>query len=169
MTPRPTALAISTLALLFGVSFAPRAQAVPEALLVVAGPLAEHYGVPADAVTGMLQNGMSLESVTQLLIVKQSSGQTLDDVTSVYHAQGDDIDKTAAELDVAAKKYSASNVQAAIDKAKADAASSASTRASDAASTASGKAASAASDATSKAAESTNKAVDSLLGGMPKE
>ena len=134
----------SALCLLVSVAFAPRAQAVPEAILAMAGPLAEHYGVPGDAVTGLLQNGMSLESVTQLLLVKESSGQSFDDVTAAYEKQGSDIQKTADELDVAAEKFSAENVQAAIDRAKADTAT----------------------EASDKAAEETGKAVDSMLKGL---
>ena len=89
----------------------------------------------------------SMESLTQLLLVKESSGQPFDKVTDLYSEQGNSIQKTADELDVAAKKYSAENVQAAIDKAKADMATSAS----------------------NKAAEETDKAVNSLMGGLLSE
>ncbi len=146
MTIRPSLALISMFAL-FVASLAPRAEALPEAMTVVAKSLAEHYGVPGDSGTALLGNGMSLESVTQLLLVKESSGQPFDKVTDLYSEQGNSIQKTADELDVAAEKYSAKNVQAAIDKAKADTATSAS----------------------NKAAEETGKAVNSLLGGLSNE
>lgn len=151
MSPRPRFVALALcLALPLVALAAPRSAraTVPESVLVIAGPLAEHYGVSGSAVTNLLQNGMSLESVTQLLLVKESSGKSFDQVTSTYRQQGDDIQKTADQLGVAADKYSAKNVQAAIDQAKADAAQSASQKASE------------------KATETTTKAVDSLLGGM---
>ena len=144
MTPRPSLVVIPAFALLVSVALAPRAQALPEALNVVASSLAEHYGVPGESVTALLDKGMSMESVTQLLLVKEDSGEPFDKVTDLYSAQGDDIDKAAGELDVAADKYSAENVQAAIDKAKTDTASSAS----------------------DKAAEETGKAVNSVMDGL---
>ena len=147
MSRRLTHIAISTCALLLTVSLAPRANAVPETILVIARPLAEHYGVPGPAVTELLENGVSLESATQLLLVKESSGKSFDDVTATYRTQGEDIGKTADELGVAAEKYSAANVEAAIEKAKADAAR----------------------NASNKAAEETGKAVDSILGGLNRE
>ena len=145
MTLRPSLALISMFALFVTVSHAPRAEALPEAMTVVAKSLAEHYGVPGDSVTALLGNGMSLESVTQLLLVKESSGQSFDKVTDLYSKQGNSIQKTADELDVAAEKYSAKNVQAAIDKAKADTATS----------------------AADKAAEETGKAVKSLIPTKP--
>ncbi len=147
MTIRPSLALISMFALFVTVSLAPRAEALPEAMTVVAKSLAEHYGVPGDSVTALLGNGMSMESVTQLLLVKESSGQSFDKVTDLYSEQGNSIQKTADELDVEAEKYSAENVQAAIDKAKADVATSAS----------------------NKAAEETGKAVNSLMGGLSSE
>jgi hypothetical protein len=129
------------------VFLAPRAEAVPEAMTVVAKSLAQHYGVPGDSATALLDNGISMESLTQLLLVKESSGQPFDKVTDLYTEQGDSIQKTADKLKVGADTYSAENVQAAIDKAKADAATTAS----------------------NKAAEETGKAVNSLLGGLSGE
>ncbi len=147
MTLRLSLALSSMFVLSVTVFLAPRAEAVPEAMTVVAKSLAEHYGVPGDSVTALLDNGMSMESLTQLLLVKESSGQPFDKVTDLYSEQGNSIQKTADELDVAAKKYSAENVQAAIDKAKADMATSAS----------------------NKAAEETDKAVNSLMGGLLSE
>jgi len=118
--------------------------AVPDAILAIAGPLAENYGVSGSAVTNLLEKGVSLEGVTQLLLVKEESGKSFDQVTDVYREQGDGIQKTADQLGVAADKYSEKDVEAAIDRAKADATEKAS----------------------EKAAESAGKAVDSLLGGM---
>ena len=144
MTVRPSLALIAMFALFVTVSLAPRAEALPEAMSIVAKSLAEHYGVPGNSVTALLDNGVSLESVTQLLLVKQSSGQAFDKVADLYSEQGNSIQKTADKLDVAAEKYSAKSVQAAIDKAKADTAASAS----------------------NKAAEETGKAVKSLMGGL---
>jgi len=147
MTIRQSLALISMFALFVTVSFAQRVEALPEAMTVVAKSLAEHYGVPGDSVTALLDKGVSVESLTELLLVKESSGQPFDKVTDLYSEQGDSIEKTADELGVAAEKYSAKNVQAAIDKAKADIATSAS----------------------NKAAEETGKAVNSLLGGLSSE
>ena len=142
---RPSLALISMFALFVTVSLAPRADALPEAMTVVAKSLAEHYGVPGDSVTALLEKGMSMESVTQLLLVKESSGQPFDKITDLYSEQGNSIQKTADELDVAADKYSAKNVQAAIDKARADTATS----------------------AANKAAEETGKAMKSLIPTKP--
>jgi hypothetical protein len=147
VTIRQSLALISISVLLAAVSVAPRAEALPESLTVVAKSLAEHYGVPGDSVTALLEKGVSMESVTQLLLVKESSGQSFDKVTDLYSEQGKSIQKTAEELDVAAEKYSAENVQAAIDKAKAD-------------TTASAK---------KKASEESSKAIDSLMGGLTSE
>ncbi len=147
MTIRASLALISIFALCVTLSLAPRAEALPEAMTVVATSLAEHYGVPGGSVTALLDNGMSMETVTQLLLVKESSGQPFDKVTDLFSAQGNSIKKAAAELNVAAEKYSAKNVQAAIDKAKADIANSAS----------------------NKAAEETGKAMKSLMGGLSSE
>ena len=91
--------------------------AEPTGLTALAGPLAEQFGVPANLVTGLLENGVSLESVTQLLLVSESSDKSLDDVTKVYDESGKKIDDTAAKLDVAATEYSPKKVSAAIDEA----------------------------------------------------
>ena len=147
MTIRASLALISMFVLFAAVSVAPRAEALPESLTVVAKSLAEHYGVPGDSVTALLENGVSMESVTQLLLVTESSGQSFDKVTDLYSEQESSIQKTAEELDVAAEKYSAKNVQAAIDKAKADAATTVS----------------------NKAAEEAGKAASSLLGGLSNE
>lgn len=113
--------------------------------MAIAAPLAEHYGVSAGAVTNLLENGLSLEGVTQLLLVKESSGKSFDQVTETFQAQGEDITKTADQLGVAADKYSAANVNSAIDRAKA----------------------SIVDDAAKSAADTTNKAIDSVLDGVP--
>ncbi len=147
MTIRPSLALISMFALSVTVFLAPRAEGLPDAMTVVARSLAEHYGVSGDAVTALLDNGMSMESVTQLLLVKESSGQPFDKVTDLYSEQGNSIQKTADKLDVAEEKYSANNVRAAIDKAKADTVTSTS----------------------NKAAESAGKTVDSLMGGLSRD
>lgn len=121
--------------------------AEPTGMLALAGPLAEQFGVPADIVTGLLENGISVESVTQLLLVSQSSEKGLDDVANLYRQSGSEIEKTAAKLDVAASEYSAEKVTAAIDEAKAKAQA----------------------DASEKAGEAASDAVDSVLGGFNKK
>jgi hypothetical protein len=115
-----------------------------EALLALAGPLAEQFGVPAGPVTSLLESGISLESVTQLLLVNQSSKAGLDNVTKLYRDSGNDITKTAETLDVASSAYSKEKVTAAIDEAKA----------------------SASADATQKATDEANKAIGDALGGF---
>ena len=153
MNIRSRFLAISLVAL-FGatisVSVAPRSAnaEVSESLLALAGPLAENFGVPASAVTGLLNDGLSLETVTQLLLVNQETDSSLADVTKLFHEQGDSVEKTADELDVDADVYSTDNVSASLDKARTDAT------------------AKAADDAKAKAAETTGKALDSLGGLM---
>lgn len=144
------------LALLVAVAAPPSARAgVSEAVLALAPPLAEQFGVPASSVTSLLEGGVSLDSVTQLLLVSQSSEKDLDDVTSVYDENGREIDKTASRLDVAAADYSPENVSAAIkeakDKAQSDAVA---------------KAESSTNEATDKAADAANDAVGSALDGF---
>jgi hypothetical protein len=117
---------------------------VSSTVLALAEPLAEQFGVPASAVTGLLESGVSLDSVTQLLLVAKSSDSKLDDVTKLYREQGDDITKTAEKLDVDPKDYSQEKVTAAIDEAKL----------------------SAKADATEKATGEANKALGSALGGL---
>ena len=121
--------------------------AEPTGMLALAGPLAEQFGVPAEIVTGLLENGISLDSVTQLLLVSQSSKKGLDEVATLYTETGNEIEKTAAKLDVAASEYSAEKVTAAIDEAKAKAQA----------------------DASKKAGETASDAVDSVLGGFNKD
>ena len=125
--------------------------AVSETVLALAGPLAQSFGVPSEAVTGLLQKGLSLETVTQLLLVKQSSGKSLDAVTKTYHEKGDSVQKAADQLGVSPDVYSSKNVNASIERAKSQAAASASQKASE------------------KASEATGKAVDSLTGGLIKK
>ena len=63
MTPRSSLVLIPAFALLVSVALAPRAEALPEALNVVASSLTEHYGVSGESVTALLDKGMSMESV----------------------------------------------------------------------------------------------------------
>ena len=147
MTPRTHLALVPALALFATIALTPRAEALPEAVTIVAKSLATHYGVSDQSVTALLEKGMSMETVTQLLLVKESSGQSLEKVTDLYGETGNSIQKTADQLNVAASAYSKENVQAAMDKAKADASAAASNR----------------------AAEETTKAVDSVLGGFGRE
>jgi hypothetical protein len=118
--------------------------AVSQSVLALAAPLAEQFGVPVGAVTNLLESGISLDSVTQLLLVAQSSDSKLDDVTKLYREQGNDIVKTADKLDVDPNDYSQEKVTAAIDEAKL----------------------AAQADAKAKASGEVNKALDSALGGL---
>ena len=104
--------------LLLGTVALPANAGVGEMALKLAGPLAGQFGVPVDAVTALLKGGISLESVTELLLVSQSSGKDLNDVTKLYRESGDQIGKTAEQLDVAESAYSTDKVNAAIDGAK---------------------------------------------------
>ena len=114
--------ALLFLVLLLGTSSAPPAQAgVSEAVLALAGPLAEQFGVPASAVTELLESGISLDSVTKLLLVSQSSESKLDSVTDLYRKSGNSIADAAGKLDVDAEAYSQERVTAAIDQAKQEA------------------------------------------------
>lgn len=147
MTARFPAASLSLLLVTLLVAAAtlsrPAEAGLSESLRAIAPPLAQQFGVPASAVTGLLEGGLSLESVTQLLLVSQSSKSSLDGVTKLYRDAGNDIDKTAKQLDVARSAYSKEKVTAAIDEARASAT------------------ASAADTATDEA----NKALDSALGG----
>jgi ribosomal protein L12E/L44/L45/RPP1/RPP2 len=95
---------------------------------MLAAPLAEQFGVPGSAVTSLLESGVSLESVTQLLLVKQSTDKSLNEVTDLYRNR-----KAADQLGVAADRYSKEKVESAIERARADATEKASETASDAA------------------------------------
>jgi hypothetical protein len=134
-------LAIPLLVLL-GASGVPRAAqaGMGEAALALAGPLAEQFGVPASAVTGLLEGGLSIDSVTQLLLVSQSSGSKLDAVTSLFRESGNDIDATAKQLEVEPAAYSPTRVSSAIDQAKSSAQASATDKATKGASDAVGSA-----------------------------
>ena len=96
----------------------PAQAGLSDAALSLAGPLAEQFGVPASAVTALLDSGISLESATQLLLVSKNSGSGLDSVTNLFRESGNDISKTAEKLDVDAGDYSEERVTAAIDAAK---------------------------------------------------
>ena len=122
----------------------PSEAGLADSAKALAGPLAEQFGVPASAVTGLLESGISLDSVTQLLLVSQSSGSGLDAVSKLYRESGNDIGDTATKLDVDAADYSQERVTAAIDEAKSKAQA----------------------DASEKAAEDAGDAVGSALDGL---
>jgi hypothetical protein len=122
----------------------PSEAGLADSAKALAGPLAEQFGVPASAVTGLLESGISLDSVTQLLLVSQSSGSGLDAVSKLYRESGNDIDDTATKLDVDAADYSQERVTAAVDEAKSQAQA----------------------DATEKATKGAGDALDSALGGL---
>ena len=146
------ALALS-LVLSLAVLAAPRVStaAIPESVLALAGPLAEQFGVPGSAVTSLLQKGISLDNVTQLLLVSQSAGKSFDQVTDLFSKKGNDVKKVADELGVAADKYSPDKVKSSIDLAKSQAADAAQTAATEA--------------AKKQASDSAGKAIGGLFGG----
>jgi len=138
-------LAILLIVLLATVGLPRSSQAgLADAAKALAGPLAEQFGVPASAVTGLLESGISLDSVTQLLLVSRSSGSDLDAVSALYRESGNDIDHTAEKLDVDAADYSPQWVTAAINEAKSQAQA----------------------DATEKATKGASDALESALGGL---
>ena len=130
---------------------APATAAVSETVLALAAPLAQQFGVPQSAVSTLLEKGISLESVTELLLVSQSAEKGLDEVTKRYEALGNDIGATAKELDVAASAYSKEAVSAAIDDAKESLQAEATQKAT---------------DQVDKAADDANKAIGNALGGF---
>ena len=122
----------------------PSQAGIADSAKALAGPLAEQFGVPASAVTGLLESGISLDSVTQLLLVSKSSGSNLDTVSELYRESGNDIGDTAEKLDVDAADYSQERVTAAISEAKSKAQA----------------------DATEKATKDASGALESALGGL---
>jgi hypothetical protein len=144
-TQRSALLALLFIVLLGTVGLPRPSQAgLSDTAMALAGPLAEQFGVPASAVTGLLESGVSLESVTQLLLVSQSSGSGLDSVSKLFRESENDIDDTAKKLDVDASDYSEKRVTAAIDEAKSQAQA----------------------DATDKATKGASDALGSALGGL---
>jgi hypothetical protein len=115
-----------------------------DSAIALAGPLADQFGLPGSAVTNLLESGISLDSVTQLLLVSQSSGSSLDSVTKLFRDSGNDIADTAKKLEVDSADYSQEKVTAALDEAKSKAQA----------------------DASEKAAESAGDAVGSALDGL---
>jgi len=141
-TQRCALLALLCIALLGTLGLPRPSQAgLADTAIALAGPLAEQFGVPASAVTGLLESGISLDSVTQLLFVSKSSGSDLDTVSGLFRESGND---TAEKLDVDAADYSEERVTAAIDEAKSKAQA----------------------DATDKATKGVSDALGSALGGL---
>ena len=144
-TQRSLLLSLAFIALTATVGLPRPSQAgLAESAMALAGPLAEQFGVPSSAVTALLEGGISLDSVTQLLLVSQSSGSGLDAVSKLYRESGNDIDAAASELDVDAADYSEARVTAALDEAKKQAQA----------------------DATNEAAKKAGDALGSALGGL---
>jgi hypothetical protein len=144
-TQRSALLALFFIVLLGTVGLSRPSQAgLADSAIALAGPLAEQFGVPASLVTGLLESGVSLDSVTQLLLVSKSSGSDLDAVSKLYRETGNDIDDTAKKLDVDAADYSQQRVTAAISDAKSQAQA----------------------DATEKATKGASDALGSALGGF---
>ena len=141
---RPSFASLLLAAALFIGAAGPAAAGLDQAAMALAGPLAEQFGVPADAVSKLLEDGVGLESVTQLLLVSQSSDKSLDDVSQLYQASDSDIGNTAEQLEVPESAYSDDVVTSTIDKAKEKLQA----------------------DSTDAATEEAGKALDSVLGGM---
>jgi hypothetical protein len=135
---------------------APRAEAgVSQAVMALAGPLAEKFGVPSASVSSLLEGGMSLESVTKLLLVSRDSSSSLDSVTKLFNESGKDIDKTAEKLDVDPKRHSDKKAKKKAAAAATDQANEAETGAADGAS-----------KAVAAATERARGAMDSALGTL---
>jgi putative salt-induced outer membrane protein YdiY len=116
---RSALLALLFIALLGTVGLPRSSQAgLDDSDLALVGPLAEQFEVPADAVTELLESGISLDSVIQLLLISRNSESGLDAVGELYRASGNDIDDTAEQLDVDPADYSQERVAAAIDEAQ---------------------------------------------------
>jgi len=142
---RSALIALFFVVLLGTTGFARTSEAgLTELGTALAGPLAEHFGVPASSVTSLLDSGLSVDSITQLLFVSKSSGSDLNAVTKLYKETGNDITDTANKLEVKASEYSPERVTDAINEAKAKAQA----------------------DATEKAAQGAGDAIGSALGGF---
>ena len=136
---RSSVLPLACLVLLAAATPRPVEAGTSEALLALAAPLAEQFGVPASSVTALLEGGVSLETVTQLLLIQESAKKPLDDVTSLYR-KSNDVTATARELGVDPKDYSQARVDATIAEAKEKATADATDRATEEASGAIGNA-----------------------------
>ena len=142
---RKLSISVLTALLLFSVGSVQSAQAEPaQGMMALAAPLAEQFGVPVGAITTLMESNVSLESVTQLLLISQSSKQDFGKVTELYQGSKQSVDQTASQLKVAASNYSADKVTSAIDTAKAKLEA----------------------DTRKAAADGANKAIDSALGGL---
>ena len=86
--------------------------------LALAAPLAEQFGVPSASVTQLIKDGVSIESVAQLLLVTDTSKASLDEVTKLYQESSNDVAAVAKELEVAASAYSKDKVEAVIADAQ---------------------------------------------------
>jgi putative salt-induced outer membrane protein YdiY len=116
---RSALLALLFIVLLGTVGLPGPSQAeLAESAMTLVGALSEQFGVPASAVTDLLESGISLDSVTQLLLVSEISGSDLDAVSELYRESGNDIDDTAEKLDVDPADYSQERVAAAINEAE---------------------------------------------------
>jgi hypothetical protein len=131
--------------LLCSIGSAPRAQAeAAQGMLALAAPLAEQFGVPADAFTTLMESNVSLESVSQLLLISQSSKKDFGAVTEVFYSSNQSVEQTAGQLKVAASEYSKEKVTKTIDTAQAKLEA----------------------DTREAAADGANKAIGSALGGL---
>lgn len=122
----------------------------------MAKPLAEKFGVPVDMVSGLLDGGFDLQTVTQALLVDQAAdsvglGEIKDQLSG-----GSSIDQIASGLGVDPSVYAKDKVDGVLSGLTGGA--------SDAASDAAGQAGDAAKDASDKAAGEMDKATDALKG-----
>jgi len=82
----------------------------------LAGGLAEHFGVPAAAVTSLFESGLSLQSVVKALLISQSAKVSVDKVSSLLQAKNNDVSAVASELGVSASAYAQDKVEAVVSK-----------------------------------------------------
>ena len=75
-------------------------------------PLAEKFGVPAEAVSALLGSGLDLEGAVQALLVSQAAGGGLDQVSSLLGSNGNDVAAAASSLGVDASTFAPDKVSA---------------------------------------------------------
>lgn len=147
MLTRSRRISFSVLAaiLICSIGSARGAQAeAAQGMMALAAPLAEQFGVPTGSLTALMESNVSLESVTQLLLISQSSKKDFGAVTEVFNNSSQSVGQTAGQLKVEASEYSKEKVTGTIDTAKAKLEA----------------------DTREAAADGANKAIGSALGGL---
>jgi len=84
-------------------------------------PLAEKFGVPAGMVESLMESGLSVEGVTQALLVNQASDAGLGEITSMLGDHGNDVSAVADALGVSPSAYGEEAVKSALGDVVGDA------------------------------------------------